>query len=298
MTKIESGGWSFRLAKEFICNVIPPRIFTGRKSFIGFLFFFLLVLSSSAWSQNSVSNTGDMEGILKRGELRVAITAVDQPPFYFVDRNGKLAGYDIDIANKMAEELGVKLVISRDAPSFNDLVTLVASGKVDLAVSKLSKTLSRAKTVKFSVPYMTFRQGLLFNRLQLAKVTSEGQVNNYIRNYKGTIGVIANSSYANYAKTNFPHAVIKEYQTWDDAVQALVNGDVLSVYRDELEIKKVLASIPQSAIAFKPVYFTDLTDPIAVAVKSDNSQLLYWVNFFLENQKKMTADELLTTYSR
>ena len=298
MTKIESGGWSFRLAKEFICNVIPPRIFTGRKSFIGFLFFFLLVLSSSAWSQNSVSNTGDMEGILKRGELRIAITAVDQPPFYFVDRNGKLAGYDIDIANKMAEELGVKLVISRDAPSFNDLVTLVASGKVDLAVSKLSKTLSRAKTVKFSVPYMTFRQGLLFNRLQLAKVTSEGQVNNYIRNYKGTIGVIANSSYANYAKTNFPHAVIKEYQTWDDAVQALVNGDVLSVYRDELEIKKVLASIPQSAIAFKPVYFTDLTDPIAVAVKSDNSQLLYWVNFFLENQKKMTADELLTTYSR
>ena len=275
-----------------------PRIFTGRKSFIGFFFFFLLVLSSSAWSQNSVSNTGDMEGILKRGELRVAITAVDQPPFYFVDRNGKLAGYDIDIANKMAEELGVKLVISRDAPSFNDLVTLVASGKVDLAVSKLSKTLSRAKTVKFSVPYMTFRQGLLFNRLQLAKVTSEGQVNNYIRNYKGTIGVIANSSYANYAKTNFPHAVIKEYQTWDDAVQALVNGDVLSVYRDELEIKKVLASIPQSAIAFKPVYFTDLTDPIAVAVKSDNSQLLYWVNFFLENQKKMTADELLTTYSR
>ncbi|MBQ1833147.1 MAG: amino acid ABC transporter substrate-binding protein [Treponema sp.] len=275
-----------------------PRIFTGRKSFIGFFFFFLLVLSSSAWSQNSVSNTGDMEGILKRGELRVAITAVDQPPFYFVDRNGKLAGYDIDIANKMAEELGVKLVISRDAPSFNDLVTLVASGKVDLAVSKLSKTLSRTKTVKFSVPYMTFRQGLLFNRLQLAKVTSEGQVNNYIRNYKGTIGVIANSSYANYAKTNFPHAVIKEYQTWDDAVQALVNGDVLSVYRDELEIKKVLASIPQSAIAFKPVYFTDLTDPIAVAVKSDNSQLLYWVNFFLENQKKMTADELLTTYSR
>ena len=44
-----------------------------------------------------------MEGILKRGELRVAITAVDQPPFYFVDMNGKLAGYDIDIANKMAE---------------------------------------------------------------------------------------------------------------------------------------------------------------------------------------------------
>ena len=198
----------------------------------------------------------------------------------------------------MADELGVKLVISRDAPAFNDLVTQVAAGKADLAVSKLSKTLTRAKTVKFSTPYMVFKQGLLFNRLQLAKVASESEVNNFVRNYKGTIGVIANSSYANYAKTNFPHATIKEFKTWDDAVQALINGEVLSVYRDELEIKKVLSSIPQSSLTLKPIYLKDLTDPIAIAVGRDNSQLLYWVNFFLENQKQMTADELLSTYSR
>ena len=197
----------------------------------------------------------------------------------------------------MADELGVKLVITRDAPSFNDLVTLVSSGKADLAVSKLSKTLTRSKTVKFSTPYMTFRQGLLFNRLQLAKVASESEVKNYVRNYTGTIGVIANSSYANYAKINFPNAVIKEYQTWEEAVEALVNGEVLSVYRDELEIKKVLSSVPQSALSFKPMYFKDLTDPIAIAVKSENTQLLYWVNFFLESQKKMTAEEILSTYS-
>ena len=275
--------------------------FSGGKKFrqkylFSFFLFIFLFLSNTPklWSQDS----NDIEGILKRGELRVVITAVDQPPFYYVDKNGKLAGYDIDIATKMAEELGVKLVISRDAPAFNDLVTQVASGKADLAVSKLSKTLTRAKTVKFSTPYMVFKQGLLFNRLQLAKVVSEGEVNNFVRNYKGTMGVIANSSYANYAKTNFPQATLKEYKTWDDAVQALINGEVLSVYRDELEIKKVLSSIPQSSITLKPVYLKDLTDPIAIAVGKDNSQLLYWVNFFLENQKKMTADELLSTYSR
>lgn len=263
-----------------------------------FFSFFFMFLTPALWSQASADKSDtDIEGIIKRGELRVVITAVDQPPFYYVDKSGKLAGYDIDIATKMAEELGVKLVISRDAPAFNDLVTLVASGKADLAVSKLSKTLTRAKTVKFSTPYMTFKQGLLFNRLQLAKVASEGEVNNFIRNYKGTIGVIANSSYANYAKINFPQATLKEYKTWDDAVKALINGEVLSVYRDELEIKKVLSSIPQSSLTLKPVYFKDLTDPIAIAVGKDNSQLLYWVNFFLESQKKMTADELLSTYS-
>ena len=262
-----------------------------------FMFVFLNLLTFVASQGLPAGTGGDIEGILRRGKLVVAITAVDQPPFYFVDKNGKLTGYDIDLASKMADELGVKLEITRDAPAFNDLVVLVSSGRADMAVSKLSRTLSRAKTVKFSTPYMTFKQGLLFNRLQLAKVASEGEINSYVRDYKGTIGVIAKSSYANYAKTNFPYAQVKEFPTWEDAVRALTNGEVLSVYRDELEIKKVLASIPQSSLTLKPLYFTDLTDPIAIAVKNENSQLLYWVNIFLENQKKMTADEILANYA-
>ena len=274
-------------------------------------FFFMLASAVFVWPQDSDSSSrtsdsnrysdsnhhGDIEEIISRGELRVAITEVDQPPFYFMDKNGKLSGYDIDLATKMAEELGVKLVITREAPSFNDLIPLISSGKADLAISKLSRTLTRSKFVKFSTPYMTFRQGILFNRLQLAKVASENSVNQFVRNYTGTIGVIAKSSYANYAKENFPKATATEYPSWNAAVDALTRGEVLSVYRDELEIKRVLASIPNSALLFKPIYFRDLTDPIAIAVKSSNTQLLYWVNIFLESQPKMTADQVLEKYA-
>ncbi len=274
-------------------------------------FFFMLASAVFVWPQDSDSSSrtgdsnhhsdsnrySDIEEIISRGELRVAITEVDQPPFYFMDKNGKLSGYDIDLATKMAEELGVKLVITREAPSFNDLIPLISSGKADLAISKLSRTLTRSKFVKFSTPYMTFRQGILFNRLQLAKVASEDSVNQFVRNYTGTIGVIAKSSYANYAKENFPKATATEYPSWNAAVDALTRGEVLSVYRDELEIKRVLASIPNSALLFKPIYFRDLTDPIAIAVKSSNTQLLYWVNIFLESQPKMTADQVLEKYA-
>ena len=274
-------------------------------------FFFVLASAVFAWTQDSDSSNrtsdsnhhsdsnrySDIEEIISRGELRVAITEVDQPPFYFMDKNGKLSGYDIDLATKMAEELGVKLVITRDAPTFNDLIPLISSGKADLAISKLSRTLTRSKFVKFSTPYMTFRQGILFNRLQLAKVASEDSVNQFVRNYTGTIGVIAKSSYANYAKENFPKATTTEYPSWNAAVDALTRGEVLSVYRDELEIKRVLASVPNSALLFKPIYFRDLTDPIAIAVKSSNTQLLYWVNIFLESQPKMTADQVLEKYA-
>lgn len=268
-------------------------------------FFFMLASAVFVWPQDSDSSSrtgdsnhhSDIEEIISRGELRVAITEVDQPPFYFMDKDGKLSGYDIDLATKMAEELGVKLVITREAPTFNDLIPLISSGKADLAISKLSRTLTRSKFVKFSTPYMTFRQGILFNRLQLAKVASEDSVNQFVRNYTGTIGVIAKSSYANYAKENFPKATATEYPSWNAAVDALTRGEVLSVYRDELEIKRVLASIPNSALLFKPIYFRDLTDPIAIAVKSSNTQLLYWVNIFLESQPKMTADQVLEKYA-
>ncbi len=253
------------------------------------LFFLLSLFISTAFSQ-------DLSSILKRKELRAVFTASDQPPFYFVDKDGNFSGYDVDLAKKIAEELGINLVISREAVSFNDLVTIVSSGKADIAVSKLSRTLPRSRTVKFSTPYMTFRQGLLFNRLQLAKVAGAEKVKSYVRNYTGSIGVIENSSYASYAKINFPHAQIKEYATWDKAIEALTKGEVLSVYRDELEIKKVLSSIAQSSLILKPIYFTDLTDPIAIAVKAENSHLLYWLNIFLESQPKMTSDEILEKY--
>ena len=121
-----------------------------RRLFSFGLIFFLsvLILPASIFAQTKNSD-GDIAGILARGELRVAITAVDQPPFYFVDRSGKLAGYDIDIATKMAEELGVKLVITRDAPAFNDLVTLVASGKADLGCGSIVISDERKETMDF-----------------------------------------------------------------------------------------------------------------------------------------------------
>ena len=87
-----------------------------------FMFVFLNLLTFVASQGLPAGTGGDIEGILRRGKLVVAITAVDQPPFYFVDKNGKLTGYDIDLASKMADELGVKLEITRDAPAFNDLV--------------------------------------------------------------------------------------------------------------------------------------------------------------------------------
>jgi len=153
--------------------------------------------------------------------------------------------------------------------------------------------------VRYSTPYIVLTQGLLFNRLQLAQHTTDDNVRSFIRNFEGKIGVIQKSSYVGYARDNFPKAQIVEYPTWDDVVAAVTRGDILAAYRDDLEIRKVLNSQPNAGLTLKPMYFTDLTDPIAIAVKYDNAQLLSWVNAFLETQAySMTSEDLLAKYKQ
>jgi polar amino acid transport system substrate-binding protein len=108
----------------------------------------------------------DIQRIKERGEFVVAMTATDQPPFYYTNSKGAFAGLDVDVATAIATSLGVKVTFNRDAKSFGDLIPIISSGKADAAISKLSRTAARAQLVAFSNPYITFRQALILNRLE------------------------------------------------------------------------------------------------------------------------------------
>ena len=105
------------------------------------------------------------------------------------------------------------------------------------------------------------------------------------------------SSYVGYARVNFPGAEIVEYQSWDDVINALYKGEVLAAYRDDLEISKILNSRSDATIKLKPVIFSDLTDPISIAVRYDRQQFLSWVNIFLESLSlDLNTEKLLDIY--
>jgi len=129
------------------------------------------VTSAIGLTTSSVSLSPDLQTILDRNQLIVAVIGVDIPPFFVKNKPGNLIGSDITIAQDLATALGVSLKIDRTAKTFNDVVDIVNSQKADLGISKLSQTLARAKMVSFSRPYLTLRHGLLINRLQLAKAS-------------------------------------------------------------------------------------------------------------------------------
>ncbi|MDR2193767.1 MAG: transporter substrate-binding domain-containing protein [Treponema sp.] len=237
----------------------------------------------------------EIQAILKRGEMVFAMTSMDQKPFFYTDeQTGLLIGLDVELAYEIANLLGVKAVFNREADSFDDVIMKVVNKEADIALSKISRTMRRAEMVRYTIPYITFRQGLLINRLELAKITSEKNLPGFITNFRGRLGVIKNSSYASYAATNFPNADLCLYDSWTETVDALFKGEILAAYRDEGEILIVTTSKSDASILMKIVFLTDKQDPIAMAVSSDAPLLQEWLNLFLESYLIQHKEELKT----
>ncbi len=244
------------------------------------------------------SMSPDIKRILERGKLVVAILGKDNPPFFTSAGSDRLEGLDVKIASEIAKQLGVAVEFDRTAKTFNEVVDRVYRLDADIAISKLSRTLSRAKLVRFSSPYLKMRQGLLVNRLQLAQQTRGRSVTETIRDLRGEVGVIKGSSYVNFLKQKFPQAEIVEMSSWSEIVEAVTKGKILAGYRDELEIKKVVFNQPNIALNLKTIALTDTQDFIAMALPWDSQQLLAFVNQYLETiPSKYTADTILKEYS-
>jgi polar amino acid transport system substrate-binding protein len=247
----------------------------------------------------------DIKAIQSRGELIVGMTRFDSPPFYYRlpagadDHAGPdLAGWDVEFARGLAKLLDVKLTVRRDAPAFNDVVELVAAGSVDLAISKLSVTPRRALTVQFTAPSIELRHALLVNRTAMAKRHGDGDLKGMLtRDFAGTLGVIANSSYAETAKQRFTRVSLREFATWDDVVEAANQGVVDLAYRDELEIKKLRRLRPELHLNLGSALITDLRDSIAFAVPSRSTQLLAVINIMLSQRQRYDANQLLDHYA-
>ena len=86
----------------------------------------------------------------KRGSVRLGVLA-DQPPWGFLDGEGKSAGYDVEFGKMLADAMGVKaeFVTMTVAARIAQLMT----NKIDLCIAVMGMYPERAKVVQFSKPY-------------------------------------------------------------------------------------------------------------------------------------------------
>lgn len=95
------------------------------------------------------------EGIERKNGKLVMATNVAFPPYEYYE-NGKPAGIDVDMAQAVADKLGMELVITD--MEFDSVIIAVQSGKADIGVAGMTVTEDRLKNIDFSDSYTTAKQ--------------------------------------------------------------------------------------------------------------------------------------------
>ncbi len=240
----------------------------------------------------------DIARIVTRGELIVAMLGVDTPPFFY-EKKGELVGLEVDLARAIGKELGVQVRFNREAKTFNAVVDIIARGEADMAISKLSRTLARTQVISFSQPYLTLNHALILNRVKFAQFAKDKPLPQVIRNFTGSIGVIAKSSFSDYARRNFPQAKLQEYPGWGDVLKALDKGEIIGAYRDEFEVKRILKADPTASLVLRTVTLKDLEDTLGIAVGINDHVLLAFVNEYLtQRTDKLTTEKVLAALEK
>ena len=113
------------------------------------------------------------------GTLVMATNAYFKPYEYY--ENGKITGIDVDLANAIADYLGMTLKI--EDMEFDSIITAVQSGKADIGVSGLTVTEDRLKNIDFSDSYTTSQQVIVV-RDNNAQITNGNFIENLVEKFK------------------------------------------------------------------------------------------------------------------
>ncbi|MCK3905167.1 transporter substrate-binding domain-containing protein [Streptococcus suis] len=177
-------------------------------------------------STSSSSSQSTLEKIKEKGTLVVA-TSPDYAPFEFqtlVDGKNEVVGADIMLAQKIADELGVKLEVS--SMSFDNVLNSVQSGKADIAIAGLSYSEERAKVFDFSESYYQIADVLLVKKENAETISSIDALAGK------SLAVQKGSTQETYAKENISNASIVSLTQMGEAVNELKTGKVEAVLMD------------------------------------------------------------------
>ncbi|ANC99857.1 transporter substrate-binding domain-containing protein [Streptococcus suis] len=175
---------------------------------------------------SSTSSQSALDKIKEKGTLVVA-TSPDYAPFEFqalVDGKNEVVGADIMLAQKIADELGVKLEVS--AMSFDNVLSSVQNGKADIAIAGLSYSEERAKVFDFSESYYQISDVLLIKKDSANSLTSIDAMSGK------TLAVQKGSTQEAYAQENISQANLISLTLMGEAVNELKSGKVDAILMD------------------------------------------------------------------
>jgi polar amino acid transport system substrate-binding protein len=161
-------------------------------------------------------------GLIKEGQL---LAGIDTPfPPFEKGHPPNITGFDIDVINAVADELGLEVV--QQEVSFDTIFRDVAQGKFDVAVAASTITPERETTVDFSDPYYLADQSLLVTADETEIKTTDDLGGKIVGAQDGTTG-------ETYANDETDASEVRGYPGGTDAINALRAGQIDAVIVDK-----------------------------------------------------------------
>lgn len=165
----------------------------------------------------------DLQTIQQRGRLIVAVKA-DLRPLSFRATGDRLQGLEIDIAQRLAQELlGQKEALELQTVSNPDRLAAVLDGKVDIAIAHVTGTSLRSRLVSLSIPYYLDGTALVTRDSSVQRMADVG---------KGTIAVLDGSSAVATLRYRLPEATLISVPSYEAAHALLEKNEAIAFAGD------------------------------------------------------------------
>lgn len=223
----------------------------------------LLVLFFTASASADV-----LDEILDRGTIRVGVA--EFAPWTMKTPSGDLAGFEVDLASKLAKDIGVKPEFK--VYDWEEIVSALQRGDIDIIAGGMAITPARALKVEFSRPTAESGIGLATNTAMTQDIeTLEGLNDKQI-----VIATVANAHAVNVAEVLFDRATIKRYDTAELAEKEVIEGRA-HAYLAGMPHVRFLA-LKHSEKIDVPVTAPLLAHSEALAVRKGEQSLLNFLN--------------------
>jgi len=232
--------------------------------------------------QQELSAESSIEQVLKSGALRVGMSTF--VPWAMKDKTGKLIGFEIDVATRLAEDMGVK-------PEFvptkwAGIIPALLTGKFDVIIGGMGIRPNRNLKVNFSLPYDYTGMSLVAHQEVAKGFKSLEDFNRAEVSIAARLGSTAVTA----AKQYMPKARLRLFDDESQAYQELLNGKAHAVVGSAPTPAFYALKHPEKI--FLPLEGTFTKEPIGFAVRKGDPDTL---NFFNNWIRVVEAEGWLKT---
>ena len=236
-----------------------------------------LVLALMLLAVSSCALADHLDDIKKSGKLVVGAEVSFAPfEFYMTGEDGKEyeAGFEMDLARQIAEDLGVELEIADQ--QFNGLITALQVGEVDLVISGMTATEERRNAVDFSDTYYVGEQPFVVREADVEKYKTYDDIKGKM------VGAQLGTIQQTILETQFPECESLLLPKVPTLLMELLNGNIEGVICSRIVATSYMNIYDGLAFAEIPVDSNKNGVGVAVAKGDDNATLLAAVNATVE----------------